>query len=121
MTNTVVKTLTEAKTLLIEKGWTTGDLITSNGCMCALGAIGAAVVGEQKLREREYDLFNVESESFSEEALEVALVVAAEVDEEFRLFEEEDSYDPVWRFNDRRDSQQATLDLFDRVIANHAN
>ncbi|QGH79744.1 hypothetical protein SEA_ANON_73 [Gordonia phage Anon] len=118
-----LETLTEAKRLIIEKGWGKTELIADNGCMCALGGIASAATGISTKQELlaltkgTYGIFSRDNE-FSDEAA----IVAAEAFRSVLTWEEvpypDHSFTDVYRFNDTQPSEGAVLVVFDRAIAN---
>lgn len=120
MTTTVVQTLETAKNLLIEKGRIVADLINDAGCMCALGAIGVAAVGEEKLRERRYYLFEeIYPKYQSPEAIAAGRAVVEELrGTDFHSDADEDLIRVIWSYNDAEGrTDQEVLDLLDRAIS----
>ena len=122
MSTTIAATLTDAKNLLIEKGRTHTELVhPDTGCLCALGAIGVAVVGKDELVEKGYKLFESWSFLRNEEILEAVEAVAQELEKaglNVEAFDEVAPFCHVYRYNDNRSTtDEDVLAVFDRAIS----
>lgn len=105
----IVDVLKKAKQELISRGRTAGVLIDDTGCVCALGAVGVVVVGEEPMRDADYRAFEFEGEA--------AHVVAALADA--TGYQVRSAVGAVFCFNDNHKpgNDQPILDLFDKAIA----
>lgn len=111
----VIEILKKSKEVIAEYGWTTGDLKNSDGCVCALGAIGVASGHEERMEVESYVPF-VEDGVAKDAAAAVAAYVY-ETNEDYYdwLTADEVDYDIVHGYNDAH-SETDVLALFDSVI-----
>ncbi|QGH79714.1 hypothetical protein SEA_ANON_43 [Gordonia phage Anon] len=113
---TVKETLTAAKQLLKTEGWSKGDLIKGDGCLCALGAVGLATGHEAAMRGEDYDVFDEDPKA---SAAVTALVDQIPVETLKRLYLDASNpdYSFIHEFNDWREtSEEDVLALFDKAI-----
>lgn len=107
--------LKEAKKELIARGRVNGTLISNSGCVCALGAVGVVVAGEEGLREQQYDVFKAENGGMPA----VAALADAVVDRYPGIpMDDYTTVETIYRFNDDyvQGDDQPVLDLFDKAI-----
>ncbi|QFP95113.1 hypothetical protein SEA_MINECRAFTSTEVE_49 [Gordonia phage MinecraftSteve] len=112
----VKETLTAAKELLKTEGWTKGDLIAKDGCLCALGAVGLAAGREEEVRNEDYDIFD---EDPAAKAAVEALInqIPSEVFSTLWIDYDNPDYSAIHEFNDyRKTRKEDVLALFDKAI-----
>lgn len=109
---TIKETLAKAGDLLAEHGWSTGSLIDDRGCMCALGAIGVAVVGAEGVHTKGYNLFDEEGSLAGEAAQAVAEAIQSRHESCDRY-----DYTDVYSFNDCEARQvEDVIGLFAQAV-----
>lgn len=119
MTSNTAQILSDAKSLLQEKGRITVDLINRDDCMCALGAVAVATVGKERLLDDRYLIFQPHSSYSSEEAISAVKALADEIYDGVSYKRErfDADYEVVWRYNDASGrTDEEVMDIFDRAI-----
>jgi hypothetical protein len=109
----LVDDIKASKQELINRGWVSGDLY-KEGRVCALGAVGMAMVEEFEEWVRHDDFAAFDLIMSDDRAMNVVKALAQYTPETLDNRPE----DRVWRFNDRHDhTTKDILDLFDKALA----
>ncbi|WP_078323644.1 DUF6197 family protein [Mycobacteroides salmoniphilum] len=111
----VIEILKKSKEVIAEYGWTAGDLKNSDGCVCALGAIGVASGHEERMEVESYAPFVEDGVAKDAANALAAHIYATEEDYYDWLDAGEVDYDIVHGYNDGH-TEADVLALFDSVI-----
>jgi hypothetical protein len=123
----IAANLRRSKEILQESGRTTGTLFyPRTGCFCLLGAVGAAVLGEELKEDVVFKLNPYRHFEFDGAAHNEAKALAANLPPEFLAKRDTTAelatYNEVYWFNDREvqhgdEGDQIIYDLIDRTVA----
>lgn len=111
----VIEILKKSKEVIAERGWTTGELMNQNGCVCALGAIGVATGHDSDMAVERYAPFAEDGDA-KNAANAVATYIYSSDEDYYDWIEPADvDYDIVHGYNDGH-TKEEVIELFDNVI-----
>lgn len=111
----VIEILKKSKEVIAERGWTTGELMNHNGCVCALGAIGVATGHGAAMAVERYMPFVEDGDAKDAAAAVAAHVYTTNADVYDWLEPADVDYDIVHGYNDGH-TKEEVIALFDDVI-----
>lgn len=111
----VVEVLKKSKEVIAERGWAESTLESTDGCVCALGAIGVATGHGKAMTEEDYSPFREDGEAKDAAHAVATYVFSADEDYYSYLSGDEVDYELVHEYNDRH-SEAEVMALFDSVI-----